>query len=1096
MKQQSVTVREETVVIPTYRACEPEKSPLFIEKRAYQGSTGKVYPLPVTEKVSDEKEDVAYKALILENEYLQVMILPELGGRIQRALDKTNGYDFVYYNHVVKPALVGLAGPWISGGIEFNWPQHHRPTTFSPVDYTYCRNEDGSCTVSVGETDPMYGTKGMAQITLYPGRAYIEIRGQLYNPTDFPQTFLWWANPAVPVNDHTFSVFPPDVTAVMDHGKRAVSSFPIATGEYYKYDYSAGVDISRYKNVKVPTSYMAAHSDFDFVGNYDEGVGAGLLHVADHHISPGKKQWTWGNGDFGRTWDRNLTDEDGPYIELMTGVFTDNQPDFTWLKPQEEKTFYQYFMPYKGVGRVGNATKEAVIGAEASQPGRIGLRVYASGEYPGARITAEAGGKPLYETTADLSPRSFFEGSFEYEGAPEDCRIAVSSSEGRLLAEYRIYKRKPEPIPEPAEPMKRPEEMKSTEELYLAALHLEQYRHATFDPREYYLEGLRRDPTDIRLNNGYGLLELRSGRVQSAVRHFKKAIEKQTWKNPNPYHGECWFNLGLAQETAGRYEEAFDAFYKATWSYETQASGFYHLACLSARKGEYRQALEFAESSMVRNWHNMKARTLKAALLRKLKREAGAFLQESREIDPLDMGILYEEALRKGDFSAWKTQMRGPAFNYLKLSLLYGEAGLYEDALRILESCPDEQNPFVFYYACFFALQKGEKERAAEYGRRAESLSGECCFPNSLEEIGVLTACIRFLQKAPMAEYHLGNLLYDKKRYEEAAEHWERAAREKPELAMARRNLAIYFYNKEKAPEKAMEAMEEACALDPAYPRFWLERDQLAARLGEAPEKRLRTLEEHGELLEKHDILYLRYISLLNCAGRWEEALRRLSGHIFHPWEGGEGKVAAEYRFALTELAKGKMREGAPREAIRLLEKTLEYPRNLGEGKLPNVPDNEAYYRMGEAYRALGETEEAARCFAAAAEGEDTPASAIYYNEQPSGYIYYIGLARRALGDEQGAKKAFHQLLSYGERQIFHKVSYDFFAVSLPEIEVFQEDLQLRNTQYCRYLQALGQLGLGNPQEARRLAQAILRERPDDQGAGKLLRETDAPATA
>ena len=160
---------------------------------------------------------------------------------------------------------------------------------------------------------------------------------------------MWWANPAVPVNDHTYSVFPPDVNAVMDHGKRAVSTFPIATGEYYKCDYSAGVDISRYKNVPVPTSYMAAHSDFDFIGNYDESRQAGLLHVADHHVSPGKKQWTWGNGDFGRAWDRNLTDEDGPYIELMTGVFTDNQPDFTWLKPQEEKVFVQYFMPYKGI---------------------------------------------------------------------------------------------------------------------------------------------------------------------------------------------------------------------------------------------------------------------------------------------------------------------------------------------------------------------------------------------------------------------------------------------------------------------------------------------------------------------------------------------------------------------------------------------------------------------------------------------------------------------------------------------------------------------------------------------------------------------------
>lgn len=151
---------EETVVIPTYPAGQPEKSPLFIEKRAYQGSTGKVYPFPVTETISNEKIDVEYRAVFLENEYLKIMILPELGGRIQRAYDKTNGYDFVYYNHVIRPALVGLAGPWISGGIEFNWPQHHRPSTFSPVDYTLEENKDGSCTVYLSETDKMYGTKG------------------------------------------------------------------------------------------------------------------------------------------------------------------------------------------------------------------------------------------------------------------------------------------------------------------------------------------------------------------------------------------------------------------------------------------------------------------------------------------------------------------------------------------------------------------------------------------------------------------------------------------------------------------------------------------------------------------------------------------------------------------------------------------------------------------------------------------------------------------------------------------------------------------------------------------------------------------------
>ena len=332
-KMKQVRVWEETVTLPTYKAAEAEKSPLFLGNRAYQGSTGKVYPLPVTEKISDTKEDVTYRAVYLENDYLLVMILPELGGRIQRALDKTNNYDFVYYNHVIKPALVGLAGPWISGGIEFNWPQHHRPSTYSPADCCWQENKNGSATVFVSEIDKMYGTKGMAAFTLYPDKAYIEIKGQLYNRTDLPQTFLWWANPAVPVNEHTYSVFPPDVHAVMDHGKRAVSTFPIATGEY---DYSEGIDISCYRNIEVPTSYMAAHSDYDFIGNFDEQKDAGLLHVADHHISPGKKQWTWGNSDFGQAWDRNLTDEDGPYIELMTGVYADNQPDFTWLKPYEE----------------------------------------------------------------------------------------------------------------------------------------------------------------------------------------------------------------------------------------------------------------------------------------------------------------------------------------------------------------------------------------------------------------------------------------------------------------------------------------------------------------------------------------------------------------------------------------------------------------------------------------------------------------------------------------------------------------------------------------------------------------------------------------
>lgn len=1077
----SAKIWEETILLPTYPAAEPEKNPLFIEKRAYQGSTGKVYPLPVTEKVYDRKEDRPYRAVWLENEYLKVMVLPELGGRIQRAYDKTNGYDFVYYNHVIKPALVGLTGPWISGGIEFNWPQHHRPSTFSAVDYSLAEHQDGSVTVYVGETDKMYGTKGMAAISLYPGKAYIEIQGRLYNPTDLPQTFLWWANPAVPVNDHTYSVFPPDVNAVMDHGKRAVSTFPIATGEYYKCDYSAGVDISRYKNVPVPTSYMAAHSDFDFVGNYDESRQAGLLHVADHHVSPGKKQWTWGNGDFGRAWDRNLTDEDGPYIELMTGVFTDNQPDFTWLKPQEEKTFVQYFMPYKGVGRVGNATRDAAVSFENLPDGTAAINVYASGDYDGATIRVLRDGACLYEKCTDLSPKACFRDTFPAGGDLRGCE-AIVEAKGKTLVRYRFYEPELQPVPSPAEPLKAPEELRSTEELYLAATHLEQYRHATFEPADYYREGLRRDPSDIRLNNGYGLLLFRRGRVKESIPYFQRAVEKQTWKNPNPYNGDCYFNLGLALEADGQHEKAYDAFFKSTWSAETQSAGFYWLACLEARKGNWEQALTFVDHSLVRNWHNMNGRCLKAALLRRLGRDNTALLAESVAIDPLHMGCLYEKALGEGSLDGWRRTMRGEAHNYLELALTYAKAGLLQEGIAILHACP-EQTAMPAYYEGYLQMLAGEEEAARACCLRGEGLADGGCFPNRVEEIAILENAIHLLERAPKAHAYLGCLLYDKKQYEAAISHWEQAVRQDPSLSMAHRNLAIAYYNKRNDANAAMEEMEKARALDPTYPRLLLEYDQLAARLGRSNRERLQMLEAALPVVRERDDLYLRYITLLNCVGRYREAYDAIMSRKFHPWEGGEGKVSAQYRFALIHLAQTALSEGNCAEAVRLLEQSKVYPHNLGEGKLPNVPDNEADYWQGVALRQAGNEEAARVAFRRAAQGAQEPGSVLYYNDQPSDFIFYQGLAHRALGDEAAACKAFHKLIAYGEKHLFDQVGYDFFAVSLPEIEVFADDIALRNRQYCNYLRALGCTGLGRRKEARQLTAEILNRQPDYQGA-------------
>lgn len=1082
MGNNKVHVWEEQIVLPTYKPATPEKSPLFLENRAYQGSTGKVYPMPVTEKISDGKEDVEYHAIYMENDYLLVMILPELGGRIQRALDKTNNYDFVYYNHVIKPALVGLTGPWISGGIEFNWPQHHRPSTYSPVDFYFEEHEDGSSTVYVSEIDKMYGTKGMASFTLYPDKAYIEIKGQLFNRTDTPQTFLWWANPAVPVNDNTYSVFPPDVHAVMDHGKRAVSTFPIATGEYYKYDYSAGVDISCYRNIKVPTSYMAAHSDYDFIGNYDEKLDAGLLHVADHHISPGKKQWTWGNSDFGQAWDRNLTDEDGPYIELMTGVYADNQPDFTWLKPYEEKTFTQYFMPYKHVGRVKNATKDASVNLELEGHNCI-IKAYASGVFPQCQIKLCKNDKILFADQADLSPTEIYDAAFATElDSLIGCTLVITDVHGNILVSYTVVEEQLEATPDPADPLLPPSELKSTEELYLGALHLEQYRHATFSPDDYYLEGLKRDPSDIRLNNGYGLLQYRRGNFEEAIKLFKTAIEKQTWKNPNPYYGECYFNLGLSLVMTGKLDEAYDAFYKATWSYETQSSGFYWLAALSCRRGNYKDALKFIDESMIRNWHNMKARTLKATILRTLGQDSSAFLEESKRIDPLDMGIRYEISIASSDSDNWKRTMREPAHNYLELALDYAKAGFYKDALFILNSC-DTESPMSGYYKGYIYELLGEVESAKEAHNLGEASDYSCCFPNRTEEVLILESAIRVLEKAPRAHYYLGCLLYDKKQNKKAIKHWLTSTEEEPSFAMSYRNLAIAYYNKEHDISKALPAMKRAVELDPDYSRFLLEYDQLCAKAGYSNEDRLKVLKAHIDLVTYRDALYLEYITLLNNTGQYEKALDCLTTHQFHPWEGGEGKVSAQYRYALTQKALLLLNKKQYDEAIELLEATKTYPQNLGEGKLPNVQDNIADYYLGVAYEETGNKEAATAHYLAASVGLDEPGSVLYYNDQPSDTILYQGFANEKLGNTNAARKCYHQLLSFGQKHLFDKVEYDYFAVSLPEIEVFPSNIQDQNDTYCHYLMGLAYIGLKEYAKAENELQEILKEQPGYQGA-------------
>ncbi len=1062
MQQQGkASVRVETVMIPTYGIGKADRNPMFLEKRVYQGSSGKVYPLPVVDKILDEKTDQPYTAVWLENDYIRVMVLPELGGRIQRAYDKTNGYDFVYYNEVIKPALVGLTGPWISGGIEFNWPQHHRPTTYAPTDWRVTENADGSKSVELSEVDQMYGTKGKMTFTVYPDKAYIEIKGQLYNRTNLPQTFLWWANPAVAVNDNTQSVFPPDVCAVFDHGKRDVSTFPIATGVYYKHDYGAGVDISRYKNIPVPTSYMCAHSDYNFVGGYDYGVEAGILHIADHHVSPGKKQWTWGCGDFGQAWDRNLTDKNGPYIELMTGMFCDNQPDFTWLKPFEEKTFTQYFMPYKAAGYVKNASTEIVLNLEKSA-NAASFVVYATGVYNSARVVLTAKDRIIYDRTLTLSPIDVLQDSTETDAAETELALFVYDSRGRELLRYAPEKKKIDEIPDPAPAAKLPHEIQTCEELYLTDLHIEQYRHATYLPDPYYLEALKRDPGDIRANNAYGTLLLRRGLFAESEAYFRKAITRMTERNPNPYNSEAMVGLGLSLLYQGRDDAAYDAFYKATWTAAEQESSFYHLAAIDCRRGDYRLALEHIDRSLVKNYHNLKARALRGMILTELGRgaEAADWYKQNLQLDAFD----YVSRIEMGDVEGALTLMADRASSFIECAIDYAEAGFYKKAVAVLDLCHAGSPMLAYHKALYAAKQDGEVATAAL--RDAAQRDSLYCFPNRLEDILALEYAIAHHPQDAKAPYYLGCLWYDKRLYDKAAVMWEKSAELDPAFPTVWRNLSLAYYNKQGSAAKARFSMELAYRLDETDARILLELDQLYHKLNMPIGERFAFLNAHRDVVFLRDDLTIEYCTLLNSMGRYEEALAIIMGRKFHPWEGGEGKVTTQYAVSLTQLARIALDKGDAAKAKELLERALAFPHNLGEGKLEGAKDNNIYYYLGLCERALNNEKAAIAHFSRAACGSEEPASAMYYNDQPAEMILYQGLAALELGNKAHASARFHKLIAYGEKHYYDKVAIDYFAVSLPDLQLFDDDLTVRNRAHCEYLIALGSYGLGDTARA------------------------------
>lgn len=951
----------------TYETGDPDPYPLFVNRRVYQGSSGRVYPIPFIDRVEQEAHDRSWQAIHLENEWIRLMVLPELGGRIHIGYDKAADYDFFYRNNVIKPALVGLAGPWISGGVEFNWPQHHRPATYLPVCTRIEEGADGSVTVWCSDHDPFQRMRGTHGIRLYPDRAVVEVEVRLHNRTSSPQTFLWWANAAARVDDDYQAFFPTDVHYVADHARRAITAYPEADRPYYGYDYPAqhadgGDRLDRYSNIRVPTSYMVTGTEDDFFGGYDHARRAGFVHVADRHIAAGKKLWTWGNDPFGHAWDRQLTDADGPYIELMAGVYTDNQPDFSWLEPGETKAFSQAWFPYQQIGTVQQATLEAAVHLVV-QGDQVAAGASVTRRRHGAEVTLTAKGKTLHSELVDLAPGRPWTWEGSAIGVLEPTEVTVEVVHGdELLIQWTPRPESSVQEPETARIPPLPSDVERSDELVNVGIHLQQYRHPTREALPYFEEALRRDPQDARALQALGGDALRRGLYPDAEDLLHRALATTTRDNANPRDGEVSYLLGQVLLRTGQLEAADTALAKAAWDRRWAGPSHVERSRIAALRGDRRTALDHARRALSATPDDSRAAVLQVVQLRALGNsdEEETVLAKLLEADPLDPTATYLQA-----GAETLTAFDGRTLLDIAGDLM--RAGADEEALEVLDvagsrpaTAAGEVRPLAHYHRALLLERSGDTSAASAARTHAQTLPHSLCFPLGLDDHDVLVSALEHDPADLLAAELLATLLFDAQRGPEALELWRRVSASPGAGPVALRNTALATYSLEGDGPAALALYERAIAARPD-PRLIHEADQLRARLEVPDAARIRELEAHLDAVLQRDDATIEYCLLLVGVGRLAEAERLLTTRRYAPWEGGEGRVLEAWESLHLALADVHEAKGDLHRALAAARTALRIPESLGEGRHPLADTRRLRGRLAELLEATGEEEGARR---------------------------------------------------------------------------------------------------------------------------------------
>jgi tetratricopeptide (TPR) repeat protein len=976
------------IELPTY--------PWTAVRHPYFRGTDKVniYPYPMLDFLSREKTNHTYRTVVLQNEYLRVTFLPELGGKIHEVTDNVTGLPMFYVNHVIKPGLIGQCGAWTSGGVEWNTgPQGHTVGCMQPVAVEILPPEtDGSRSVAIGETERIYGTRWTVVVTLRPGCSFLEERIRICNPTETVRPYYFWNCTAMPNTPGFRFIYP--MTLGTDHGSEKFFDWPIDHGK----------DLSRGTNYHDASSIFAWHCDQDFFGSYDDAAERGVVSYANHHQVPGKKAWTWGQGGFGKMHQMDLTDADGPYNEVQTGPLL-TQGEVGRLDPGETVEWKEWWYPVHGLGGFTYANRE--VAANASVEGRnLRLRLLGTGVWSPVDLRVLQGTTVVARAQCRLSPEKTAELKFAVDGASEAFWVELRGGQrwvtqfdqdgvatlvvaeerpgNPLLARFRV----PLDLPQRSRPEPKPKAEAASDFAEAGWQHF-LFARST-EAGDSFRKALEKDPKSVSARTGVAFLQLEAD-PEAAIREARAALATR------PEHGPARFALAVAESRAGQEAAAREDAWEALLDPATALPARALLARLLLRQNASEQAASVLDESGP--WQADPAcRGLKSLALllqadasgaRSGLQEATRLARENLAADPLDAfarSLLWLAGAEDRSLSLRDLLDNQPQ-PILDLAAQYLEAGQERFALRVIdEFFPRREktiarDPLPLYWGAWLAARAGQARSAEERLTAARALPANEVFPYRRESVPVLRWALETNPADGKAALYLGHVLFQEGRHAEGRQMWTKAAALGAEPVLAQRALGMACLTLDNDPDAALKHLARAHELDRGD--AVVARDlarvlfTLADKAGSAERTKELVAQARDTLKEAFPSGRGRsdFVALLakaqNRSGEYAETAQMLDSVRVTVWEGAH-EVHDLFEEAHVGLGEAHLKAGRAAQALAEFNRALEYPENLATGRLENAREAPLHYLRGNACLALGQKDKAIEAWKKAA---DEPAS-------------------------------------------------------------------------------------------------------------------------